>query len=84
MTHSYAGLWTHSYWDLITLWRMHTHYAVNSRTDNANFIHQVPYMSQSIEVMITIEGPRPGIDHGTFSSQGKHANHYTNGDSCDI
>ena len=28
--------------------------------------------------MITIEGPRLGIDLGTWSPQGKHTNHYTN------
>ena len=35
---------------------------------------------ESVEVMITIERPRLGIDPGTSSPQGKHANHYTNGD----
>ena len=57
-----------------------------STTDNANFIHQVAYiyMSQSIKVMITIEGPRPGIDRVTSSIQGEHANHYHNGDRLGI
>ena len=57
---------------------MHTHYATNSTIKNANFIHQLAHMSQSIEVMIAIEGPRPDIDLGTSSPQGEHANHYTN------
>ena len=56
------------------------HYEVNTTTDNANCIHQVAYISQSIEVMITIKGPRPGIDLGTSHPEDKHANHYTSGD----
>ena len=35
---------------------------------------------QSIQVMITIEGPRLGIDLGTSTPKGEHANHYTNRD----
>ena len=42
------------------------HYAVNSTIDDANFVHQVAYMSQSIEVMITIEGPQSGIGPRTL------------------
>ena len=34
-----------------------------------------------MEIRITIEGSRPGIDLGTTSPQGEHANHYTNRDS---
>ena len=30
--------------------------------------------------MVSIEGPRPGIDPGTLSPQGEHANYYTNRD----
>ena len=75
------ALWTHSYSDLISLGSMNVHYAANSTTDNANFIHQVAHMSQSIEVTITIEGPWAGIHPRTSSPQGEHANHYTNGDS---
>ena len=30
--------------------------------------------------MITIEGPTPGIDPGTSSTQGEHAKQYTKGD----
>ena len=42
-------------------------------------------MSQSIEVMTTIIGGwRPGIDPWTFSPQGQHANHYTNGDRQEL
>ena len=40
-------------------------------------------MSQSIAVMINIEGPRLGIDPGTSSPQGENASHYTNGDNRD-
>ena len=32
------------YSDLISLTRMHMHYAANSTTGNANFVHQVAYM----------------------------------------
>ena len=35
-------------------------------------------MSQSIEVMITIEGSRPDVE--TYSPQCGYASHYTNGD----
>ena len=52
-----------------------------AKMDNANFVHQVAQMSQSIKVMITTEGPRPGIEPRTSSTQVKHANHYTNGHS---
>ena len=31
--------------------------AADSTAFNANFIHQVAYISQSVHVMITIEGP---------------------------
>ena len=46
------------------LGRMHTHYAANSTVNNANFVHKVRYnyMSQSIQIMITIKGPRLIID----------------------
>ena len=59
---------------------MHTYYAANSTADNANFVHQLAYIwLNPFEVMNTIEGPRPGIDPGTSSPQGKHTKHYTNG-----
>ena len=79
MIHGYSGLRTHSYSDHISLERLHTYFAANSVTNNANFIHQVAYMSQPINVMITIEGLRLDIDSRTSSSQSEHANHYTNG-----
>ena len=44
--------------------------AVDSITFSANFVHQV---SQSIKVMIIMQGPRPGIDLETCSPQDKHA-----------
>ena len=31
--------------------------------------------------MTTIEGPNMGINLGIFNPQGKHANHYTNGNN---
>ena len=42
------------------------------------------YLSNSIEVMIIIEGPRPRIDPGTSCPQTKHANNFTNGDVIKI
>ena len=36
--------------------------------------------SQSTEVMITMERPRPGVNPRTSSTQGEHANHYTSVD----
>ena len=44
---------THSYRDLIAMGRMYMHYAVNSTTDNANFVHQVEYVLFN-EIKITI------------------------------
>ena len=38
------------------------------------------YMSQTVQVTITIEGPRQGINLGISSPQREHANHYTNAD----
>ena len=35
----------HTHSDLIPLAKMHTHYAVNSTTDNANFVHQIAQFS---------------------------------------
>ena len=46
--------------------------AVESKTFNANFVHKVAYISQSIQVMITFEGPRPGIGL-EICPQGEHA-----------
>ena len=60
----------------ISLERMHIHYAVNSTTGNANFVPPGTCsrnMSQCIDIMITIEGPRLGIDPGISSPQGEHA-----------
>ena len=37
-------------------------------------------MSQSIEEIITIEGPKLSIDLGTSSPHGGHAKHHTTGD----
>ena len=50
--------------------------AADSTTLNANFVHPVTYicMSQSNQVMMTIESPRLGINLGTSSPQAEHAN----------
>ena len=69
MAHGYIGLWTHSYSDLTSQGRIHAHDAVNSIPDKAN----------PVDVMIIIDGPRPGINPGTSSPQGEHANGYING-----
>ena len=77
-------------WHMATLTHGHTstaietpwgEYTYNNTNFNTNFIHLVAYyMSQPIQVMIIIKGPRPGIDLVISSPQGKHANHYTNRD----
>ena len=70
-----------NYSNLISLVRMHVHYAVNSTADKANFVHQVAYICLNLLVMInTVKGPRPSIDPGNSSPQGEHVNHYTNED----
>ena len=51
-----TGFWTHSsYSNLISLGRMHAHYAVNSSTtDDANLIHQIVYMAV-VKLLLLVE-----------------------------
>ena len=42
-----SGFKTHSCSNLIFLGRIHVQYAVNSTTNNANFVHQVAIMYES-------------------------------------
>ena len=46
-SHGYTDLWIHSYSD-ISLGSMHEYYAVNITANNANFVHQEPYLCESV------------------------------------